>query len=137
MNEENKALLSELIKTRLEKVRAKPSESDEDKLAFKEAMDALSKQIELEKIEVSHQEQVKKMESEEKWNSRNETVKISEANKDRYVQIAIFVAGMVVSPFIERQVKMSYAKLLCEFEKDYSFTTSAGRSLSGLFRFKK
>ena len=136
MDGQNKELLNKVIGHRLEKV-LEQTETDEDKQAFKEAMDALSKQIELEKIELSHQEQVKKLESEEKWNTRNETVKISEANKDRIVQIGIFGAGLIVSPFIERWVKMSYAKVLCEFEKDYNFTTSAGRALSGLFRFKK
>ena len=137
MDGQNKELLNKVLTDRLNKVLSKQTEAEEGKQAFKEAMDASSRLIEIEKIEVSHQETVKQMEAEEKRDLRNETVKISEAQKDRIVQVGIFVAGMVVSPLIERWVKMGYAKILCEFEKDYTFTTAAGKSLSGLFRFKK
>lgn len=137
MDGQNKELLNKVLTNRLTKVLSTQTETEEDKQAFKEAMDASSRLIEIEKIEVSHREAVEKMEAEEKRDLRNETVKISEAQKDRIVQVGIFVAGMVVSPLIERWVKMGYAKVLCEFEKDYTFTTAAGKSLSGLFRFKK
>ena len=52
-------------------------------------------------------------------------------------QIGIFAAGLILGPFIESACKRGYARMLCEFEKDYTFTTTAGRQLSGLFRFKK
>ena len=137
MDEQNKELLDKVIKDRLEHALGNTTETEEDKQAFKEAMDALSKRIELEKIETSHREQNKKMEIEKNKDLRNEKIKISEANKDRIIQIGTFTAGLFLGPIIESLVKKGYAKMLCEFEKDYTFTTSAGRALSGLFRFKK
>lgn len=136
MNERNRELLDRVIENRLNEVLHPNAGSDEDKNTFKEAMDALNKKIELEKIETSHQEQIKKMEMEKERNHRDEIVKIEEARRDRIVQIGLFVGGAVLSPMIERWIKTGYAKMLCEFEKDYTFTTSAGRALSSLFRFK-
>lgn len=51
----------------------------------------------------------------------------------KYVALA---AGMVVTPMIDYGVKRILATMLCEFEKDYTFTTSAGKSLMSMFRFK-
>ena len=138
MTKENEALLNEVIKNRLEQVQYPDAESDEDKHAFKEAMEALNKMIELKKIEVSHQEQVERMKMEEEQHLRDETVKVAEAKKDRWVQIALFVGGALLVPAVDHLRTNNYIKKLCNFEKDYTFTTSAGRGLtSSLFRFKK
>lgn len=123
MNEQNRDLLSEVIEDRLE--RALSGEDDDNK-AFKEAMEAISKQNELYSIDVSNQK-----------NAHDEQIRREEAKKDRIVQVATFAAGLVVAPIVEFICKKSYAKMLCEFEKDYTFTTTAGRGLSSLFRFKK
>lgn len=137
MNERNKELLSEVIEDRLERALNSPGDSEEDKYAFNEAMTAIGKQIELDKIEASRQEQIRKLNADEINRVRDDEFKKSEARTDRFIQIGIFAAGLVIAPLIEVATKKSYAKLLCEFEKDYTFTTSAGRALSGLFRFKK
>lgn len=137
MDANNKELLTKVINNRLEKALAADPEKEENRVAFKEAMDALSKQIELDKLEASNRELIKKMEMEEKQNLRAEIVKIEEAKKERFLQIGLFVGGAVVAPIVERWIKTGYAKMLCEFEKDYTFTTTAGRALSGLFRSKK
>ena len=138
MTKENMNLLDEVIKNRLEQVRQPDANSDEDKQAFREAMEALNKKIELEKIEVSHLEQIKRMEMEEEQNLRDEIVKVEEAKKDRWVQIALFVGGALLVPAVDHLRTTNYIKKLCNFEKDYTFTTSAGRGLtSSLFRFKK
>lgn len=136
MTERNNELLDQVIENRLEQVLYPDASSEEDKHAFKEAMEALNKKIELEKIETSHRDQITKLEMEKERNHRDEIVKIEEAKRDRIVQIGLFVGGAVLSPLIERWIKTGYAKMLCEFEKDYTFTTSAGRALSSLFRFK-
>lgn len=44
---------------------------------------------------------------------------------------------LVAVPVVENRFKTKFAKMICEFEKDYNFTTTAGRSLSSLFKFKK
>ena len=138
MTKENMNLLDEVIKNRLEQVRQPDAGSDEDKQAFREAMEALNKKIELEKIEVSHLEQIKRMEMEKEQNLRDEIVKVEEAKKDRWVQIALFLGTALIIPAVDHIRTNSYIKKLCNFEKDYTFTTSAGRGLtSSLFRFKK
>ena len=137
MDERNRNLLKDLIEDRLERAIDADPNNEEDKLVFKEAMEAVNKQIELDKIETSHKEQIEKMKMDKEQSLRDETVKLEEAKKERLVQIGLFAAGLLISPIIEVACKKGYAKMLCEFEKDYTFTTSAGRSLSGLFRFKK
>lgn len=137
MDIKNRELLEGVIEERLRLVQFADPENEVNKAMFKEAMEALSKQIEFDKIDASHEEQLKKMEIEHEKNLRDEAARKSEAKKDRWVQIATFGAGLVVAPFIEHISKKAFARYICEFEKDYTFTTSAGRSLSSLFRFKK
>lgn len=136
MDARNRDLLAEVIEDRLEKALSSYGDDGSD-LAFKEAMDAVSKQIELDKIDASREEVEKKLKVEEEKNLREDSTKKEEAGKDRVTQICIFAAGLVLGPVIEVACKRGYAKMLCEFEKDYTFTTTAGRGLSGLFRFKK
>lgn len=105
MKKENKALLDEVIKDRLEKSLDEDAENREE--AFREAMDAIDRQNELDKN-----------------------------NKDRIVKIVEIGAAIVAVPLIDAGCKKAFAKLICEFEKDYTFTTSAGKTLANLFRFK-
>lgn len=105
MKKENKALLDEVIKDRLEKSLDEDAENREE--AFREAMDAIDRQNELDKN-----------------------------NKDRIVKIVEIGAAIVAVPLIEAGCKKAFAKMICEFEKDYTFTTSAGKTLANLFRFK-
>ena len=133
----NKELLSKVIENRLKGALEPTAENGNDSRAFKEAMDAVSKQIELDRVEATRQEQAERLKMEDEKNLRDEAAKASEAKKDRIVQIGIFAAGLILSPIIETACKRGYARMLCEFEKDYTFTTTAGRQLSGLFRFKK
>lgn len=138
MDEQNKVLLNKVINNRLEKVLANPTETEEDKQAFKEAMEATKTLIEVEKIETSHQEQLKKMEMEDKRDRRNEKIKLTEAQKDRIVQIGIFTAGLLVAPYIENKFNRALAEFYGAFEKDYNWTTSFGRALANsVFRSKK
>lgn len=105
MKKENKALLDEVIKDRLEKSLDEDAENREE--AFREAMDAIDRQNELDKN-----------------------------NKDRIVKIVEIGAAIIAVPLIDAGCKKAFAKLICEFEKDYTFTTSAGKTLANLFRFK-
>lgn len=126
MEDQNKKLLNEVIEDRLTKVKESNIGDEESKQAFKEAMDAMSKQIEFDKIETS-----------EKQSRREDNFKKDEARKERIADICKFGAGLVAAPLLEFAFKKAFAKMLCEFEKDYTFSTTAGRSLSSLFRFKK
>lgn len=105
MKKENKTLLEEVIKDRLERSLDENEEAREE--AFREAMDAIDRQNELDKN-----------------------------NKDRIVKVVEIGAAIIAVPLIEAGCKKAFAKMICEFEKDYTFTTSAGKALGNLFRFK-
>lgn len=105
MKKENKTLLEEVIKDRLERSLDENEKVREE--AFKEAMDAIDRQNELDKN-----------------------------NKDRIVKVVEIGAAIIAVPLIEAGCKKAFAKMICEFEKDYTFTTSAGKALGNLFRFK-
>lgn len=135
MENDNRILLDKVIKDRLE--AALRSDSEEAKQAFKEAMDAVSKQIEFDKIDVAHEEQLAKMKMEEDKNLREEAANEEKLRKDRYVQIGIFTAGLIATPIIEVVTKTIYANKICRLEQFDTFTTSAGRGISSWFRFKK
>lgn len=131
-------LIDEAIINRLEEVQHSDEESEHDKNALKETKDLMNMRIELEKLEVSHQEQLKKMEIEKERSLCEEEVKVEEAKKDRWVQIGICAAGVVLTPIIAFVIDRSNMKALCNFEKDYTFTTSFGRGFaSKVSRFKK
>lgn len=144
MEDKNRKLLEEVIQERLTRVQIAEPGNEDDKQAFKEAMEALNKKIELDKLEASHDEQVEKLKienerlmTEREKNLRDEAAKKEEAKKDRLVQIGLFLAGLTLGELVDYLKKMKYAKHICEFEKDYTFTTHAGRRLSDLFQFKK
>ena len=137
MDETNRGLLEKVVENRLNAALQSNADSDDGKTKFKEAMDAVSKQIELDKLDASRQAELERVKMEHEKNLREEQTKTEEAKKDRMVQVGTFIGGLLLAPVIEVACKKGYAKMLCEFEKDYTFTTSAGRALSGLFRFKK
>ena len=83
-------------------------DSDEASEAFKEAMEAIDRQNALDKD-----------------------------SKDRLVKFVEIGTAVVIAPLIETGCKKAFAHMICEFEKNDSFTTMAGKSLSGLFKFKK
>ena len=60
-----------------------------------------------------------------------------QAAKDRLIKCGEIALAVIVTPMIEAGCKKAFAKMICDFEKDYNFTTMAGRSLSARFKFKK
>jgi hypothetical protein len=120
MNEDNKKLLEEVINDRLKKSLGE--NPDEAAAAFEEAMKAIDRQNELDKTK-NDLDGIK--------NERDSK------NRDRLVKVVEIGAVVVAAPLIEAACKKGFAYMICEFEKDYSFTTMAGKSLSSLFKFKK
>ena len=84
------------------------SEGEEAKVAFDEAMEAIDRQQTLDKDK-----------------------------KDAIIKAVEIGAAVLLAPLVEAGCKKAFAHMLCEFEKDYNFTTMAGKSLSGLFKFRK
>ncbi len=81
---------------------------DEASAAFEEAMQAIDRQHDLDK-------------------DRN----------DRIVKVVEVGAAVVLAPLIEAGCKKAFAHMICEFEKNDTFATMAGKSLAGLFKFRK
>lgn len=84
------------------------SDPDEASEALKEAMEAIDRQTVLDKDD-----------------------------KDRIVKFVEIGTAVVLAPLIEAGCKKAFAHMICEFERNDSFTTMAGKSLSGLFKFRK
>ncbi|MBR5780384.1 MAG: hypothetical protein IKY27_00170 [Bacteroidales bacterium] len=158
MNDTNRILLEEVIEGRLTEVKYCNGDDENSRQYFREAMDAVAKQIEIDKIDANYQEQLEKLDVErekleadkEKFEVEREKLeadkekhqkeldaKAAEAKKDRMVQIGIFVGGLVVGKCIDYAFERAHVTRICHFEKDYTFTTSPGRALGKLFRFKK
>ena len=58
----------------------------------------------------------------------------SKNNSQTALRVLEIAAAVVVAPIVEHKFRKGFAKMICEFEKDYNFTTTAGRSLSKLFK---
>lgn len=112
---ESKELLDAVIEDRLKVAQSKTTDVEVRKANFKEAMDAIDRRIELEKINSGKTEQ--------RW-----------SRIAKYIEVGAIPAALLLMDFM---FKRSYMTRICNFEKDYTFTTTPGRSLSGLFRFKK
>lgn len=127
MNDRNRKLLEDVIEIRLEQALS-ISDSDNEAAGeiFKEAMEAVDRSIELSKMKAAVDEQTLKLEAASR-----------EAKFDRWVKYIEIGAVVIVTPVVGTVCNKVFAKIICEFEKDYTFTTSAGRSLSKLFSFGK
>lgn len=123
--DENKELLDKVIKNRLEQALQSDSNAEGSNDAFKQAMEAIDRRNELERIEASHAEQVEKQKTAKKETAINLGI--------RFLEVA---AAILIVPCVNHRFNMRYAKELCTFEKDYTFTTSAGKATSKFFNFK-
>lgn len=137
MEEKNRELLNKVIEDRLTKaLQSDVGVEDYDNTAFKEAMDAVNKQIDLYKADVSYQEWIDKLENEKAEHLREEDQKKEETKLNHVIHIATFAAGILLPPVLDIICKTYYAKRVCEYEQTDTFTTSAGRGISTWFRFK-
>jgi hypothetical protein len=77
------------------------------------------------------------MKAREEENERNKTRSESEAaRRDMYIKIATFSAGLILAPIIETVCKRELARFIGTVEQMEYFTSSAGKSISGWFRWK-
>ena len=130
---EHKNLLEEVIENRLKKAKDDNLSEEEQKRAFKEAMEAVDRSIQLDKIASAENEQQMKLDLEIE---KNELLK-KEQKVNRIIK-CVEVAAVPAALFIaDCLFKRYYIRTVCNFEKDYTFTTTPGKSISGIFRFKK
>lgn len=111
----NKDKLDKVIDDRLNSVLLYDEGSEDAIRAFKEATKAIELRNEMEKIEDN-----------KKSEKKNTVLKV--------VEIVAVPVGLFV---LDAVFKTYYMKKVCNFEKDYTFTTTAGRGLSSLFQFRK
>ena len=126
MFDKNKKLLDEVINNRLEKALQSDADAEGSNVAFKQAMEAIDRRNELEKIEAAHDEQVEKQKTAKK-----------EAIGTFIIRTIEVGSAILIVPLVNHCFNMRYAKELCNFEKDYTFTTSAGKATSKFFNFFK
>lgn len=129
MNEENKKLLEEVIETRLSEALNEDAESDEAKLAFKEAMTAIDRQNEISKMEIAHKEQVEKRKAEDEFKKKESKWNLIL----RTAEVVVVPVGLCLINIVSRN---RFATRICNFEKDYTFTTTPGKSLGSIFKWK-
>ena len=113
-------LEKEEVKSNLDSIR------DDKNRNFQVQLEEMRQEFELHRDELNYYREKEKAELEAK-KARNEML-------IKGVEIA---AAVIVAPLIDTRCKTAFAQMLCEFEKDYNFTTMAGKSLSGLFKFRK
>ena len=113
-------LEKEEVKSNLDSIR------DDKNRNFQIQLEEMRQEFELHRDELNYYREKEKVELEAK-KARNEML-------IKGIEIA---AAVIVTPLIDMRCKTTFAHMLCEFEKDYNFTTMAGKSLSGLFKFRK
>lgn len=137
MNKANKELLDEVVYNRLERALNSTGTTEENKIIFKEAMDAVDRTIEIDKLIAAEKEQAEKLKAEKEKLKADEEFKIKQAKRD-IVKFGVELgATVILIPTINYICNSKYAKRICNFEKDYTFTTTPGKGLSSLFRFRK
>jgi hypothetical protein len=114
--DKNVQLLDSVINDRLKRALENTDKTDK---SFEEAMSAIDRKNELAKTEASSEDLLKKREIETKRQRRDTIIKC--------IEIA---ATVIVLPLIDYQVKKSFMYKCCNFEKDYTWTTTPGRSVS-------
>lgn len=112
---ENRELLEKVYRDRLTKALEQEADSEEKRAAFKDAMDATDRLIEMQKLESMKKDQ--------------DLGRIL-----KYVEALALPVGLVVLDYV---FKKDFLRQVCQFEIDNTFTTTPGRSgVSGFFRFK-
>ena len=147
---ENENLLEQVIEDRLNTALDNEVDVKVRSQAHKEAMEAIDRQIQLKKLAASEEETKSKQNveyarlaaSKEETNSKQNVeyarlaLERSEKKSNRIIKV-VEIAAIPVGLFVaDCLFKRYYMRQVCNFEKDYSFTTTPGKGISSLFRFK-
>lgn len=123
MNKKNNQLLEQVIQGKLE--LALKAEDEMSEAAFREAMEAIDRQIAIDRAEFEALNNRERLEEDKVKERRDSIIKCLEIG-----------ATIIAAPIITAKINKSFAHMLCEFEKNYNFTTTAGKSLSKIFKLK-
>ena len=101
--------------------------------AHKLEMEATDRLMKLEQA-IASSEEAKKRALLEQQKYEHSLEEHKKANVIRWFEVAAVPVGVLVLDHLFKQVYMIRVN---DFEKDYTYTTSAGKAISGLFKFKK
>lgn len=88
------------------------------------------KQVDNEKLKLEKE----KLSLDSKKSVMNNNLEQDKLRTQRILKAVELTAAVILTPMIDNKFRTKFAKLICNFEKDYNFTTTAGRSLSKLFK---
>lgn len=158
MDNDNRGLLTEVIAKNLNCALGAEQGSEEEKTAFKHAMEAIDRESRMAKDDDAYRESTSKLETEreriqlEKERIQLEKERIEFENQQRikenefkrkeakktWVIRAVEIGVIyVLAPVIDSKLKTKFAKICMVWETDNTFTTTPGRSTKDFFRFKK
>ena len=143
--ENTKDLLVEVIEDQLEKAKGNYGGTVEEKQKnFDNAMKATDRLIKIMEIESEENRNEANREVEMlklEQSKEVELLKMNQNSDDQKKNLIIKMVEVAAVPTVlfisDCLFKRYYMRSVCNFEKDYTFTTTPGRSVSNLFRFKK
>ena len=132
MRNEIRELMEEVIEDNLQGLKGfdlTDIDSEQRKITLKETLELTDRLIQLEKLDLENDKQ--KQENKKFESNQNEIVfnKVMRIVEVAAVPTVLFIADCVFKTY--------YMKSVCNFEKYYTFTTTPGRGVSGLFKFRK
>lgn len=136
MKEVNTEKLKSVLEDRLEASLKNDVTSEESKQAIKDAMVVADRLIEVEKTKLQHQEQIEKQKLEESKLKHEDERKKKELKSNIILKAVEIGAMVLIAPLVQYGCNRGYVKLVGLFEKDDYYRTTAGKSLSSLFRLK-
>ena len=96
---------------------------EEKRQSFESVRDDKNIKCEMDKKAIDKEIELAKIKSQQNSNRSEKAIKLIEIG-----------ATLVVAPLIGLKCNTLFAKTICEFEKDYTFTSTAGKTLSKLFK---
>lgn len=164
MDETNRGLLAQLIEKNLQLALDSESGSDEEKAAFRQAMEAIDRQTAISKIDDSYQEHAEKMEAERnkldgieheklelerkrfEFEQEKASLEVSRAEKEEafrkeearrtWIIRGVEIAAIyLIVPTADKLFKSKFAKNCMRWEEGNSFTSTPGKSIRDFFRF--
>ena len=96
---------------------------EEKRQSFESVRDDKNIKCEMDKKAIDKEIELAKIKSQKDSNRSEKAIKLIEIG-----------ATLVVAPLIGLKCNTLFAKTICEFENDYMFTTTAGKTLSKLFK---
>lgn len=88
------------------------------------------KEVDKEKLKLDSE----KIRLENQKSVNNYNLEQDKLKTQRLLKVLEVTAAVILTPMIDNKFRTKFAKMICNFEKDYNFTTTAGRSLSKLFK---